>query len=184
MLRLMCWWIWSIWTLVLVRILCGIFLPCQYRVLTCLSRSSSQVGMMMIFSTLHFCSSFTFSSRQRMVWFRMIAPAALHFSIWLTNLCMPMQLQPSNCVSQTTHPSLMMDTSHPIYASWAWLIKSTLLLEHAHMLWFRVFVEPLAWKLIWLNRCQSRYLLLLLASTLLIVIVHLIGRAEVLGPAH
>jgi hypothetical protein len=42
-------------------------------------------------------------------------------------------------------------------------------------------VELLAWKWIWLTRCPSRDLLLLLALMLAIVIVHLNGRAEALG---
>jgi hypothetical protein len=165
----------------MVTILCGIFLPCQCQVLTRLSWSSSQVRVMMIFSTLHFCSSFTFGSRQRREWFRMIAPAVLCFSIGSTNLCILMQLQHSKCASQTLHPPLMMDTSHRIYALWVWLIRSTLMLVHVHTLWFRAFIELLAWKLIWLNGCQFRDLLLLLALMPAIVIVHLIERAEVLG---
>jgi hypothetical protein len=105
---------------------CGIFLHCPFRVLTRLSLSSSQVGMMMIFSTLHFCSYFPFGSKQRKAWFRMIAPAALRSLSQSTNLCMLMQLRPSNCVSQITHPPLMMGTFHPTYASWAWLTHAVI----------------------------------------------------------
>ncbi len=168
----------------MVKISCGVFLHCPCWVLTRLSLSNSRVGMMMIYSTSHFCSSFTFCSKQIRVWFRMIAPAALHSSTQLTNLCIPMQSQHSNCVSQITRPHLMMGTFHPTYASWAWLIKSTIMLVHAHMLLFYAFLETLAWKWIWLTRCQSRDLHLLLASTLAKVILHLIRRAEALGHAH
>jgi hypothetical protein len=114
----------------------------------------------------------------------MITSTALHSSTQLTNLCMPMQLRHSNSVSQITCPHLMMGTFHPTYASWAWLIISTLMLVHAHTLLFRAFVELLAWKWKWLTRCQSRDLRLLLASMPAIVTVHLIGRAEALGHAH
>jgi hypothetical protein len=128
----------------MVRISCGIFLHCLCRVLSWLSQSSSQFVMMITFSTLHCRSSFNFGSKLKRVWFRLIAPAALRSSTQLTNLCMPMQLQHYSCISLTTHPHLMMDTFHPTYASWAWLIKSTLMLVHVHTWLFRVFFKLLA----------------------------------------
>ncbi len=87
-----------------------------------------------------------FGSKLKRVWFKMIAPTALCSSTQLTNLCMPMQLRHYSCVSLTTRPHLMMSTFHPTYASWAWLIKSTLMLVHVHTGLFRAFVELLAWK--------------------------------------
>jgi hypothetical protein len=165
----------------MVMISCGIFLHCSCQVLTRRSLSSSQAEMMMIFSTLHRHSSFSFGSKLRRVWFRMIAPAALHSSTQLTDLCMPMPLQHSSCVSQSTRPHLIIGTFNPTYASWAWLIKSTLTLVHVYMQLFHVFVELLA---LWLTRCQSRDFCLLLALLPAIITVHLIGKAEALDYAH